>query len=222
MFYATLENQSFPHATGKILCVGRNYAEHAKELNNPVPSAPILFIKPVTAAVPAAPSFTVPAGQGAVHHELEIAVLIGDRLQHASDADVAAGIAGVGLGLDLTLRDVQAKLKEKGHPWEVAKGFDGACPLTGFLAAAKVTDWSAIELKLERNGHVQQQGSSADMLFPVIPLIAHMSRIFTLNPGDIVMTGTPAGVGPLEAGDALILSLGLPQANGINVSTQVA
>ena len=94
MFYANLENQSFPHTTGKIVCVGRNYAEHAKELNNPVPSAPILFIKPADAAVNVAPSFTLPEGQGSVHHELEIAVLIGDRLSNADEADVAAALAG--------------------------------------------------------------------------------------------------------------------------------
>lgn len=221
MFYANLENQSFPHTTGKIVCVGRNYAEHAKELNNPVPSAPILFIKPADAAVNVAPSFTLPEGQGSVHHELEIAVLIGDRLSNADEADVAAALAGVGLGLDLTLRDLQSKLKEKGHPWEVAKGFDGACPLTPFMAASKVIDWGNIDLKLERNGHIQQQGNSADMLFPLIPLIAHMSRIFTLNPGDIIMTGTPAGVGPLESGDDLILSLALSADAEFNVSAKV-
>jgi len=207
MFYATLENQSFPHATGKIICVGRNYAEHAKELNNPVPTAPILFIKPADAAVALAPAFSVPADKGSVHHELEIAVLIGKTLKNASKADVAEAIAGAGLGLDLTLRDVQAKLKEKGHPWEVAKGFDGACPLTDFISAGKISDWQNIELSMTRNGNVQQQGNSKDMLFPVIPLIAHMSTIFTLNPGDIVMTGTPPGVGPLQPGDELTLSL---------------
>ncbi|MBL34097.1 MAG: isomerase/hydrolase [Oceanospirillaceae bacterium] len=221
MFYANLENQSFPHTTGKIVCVGRNYAEHAKELNNPVPSAPILFIKPADAAVNVAPSFTLPEGQGSVHHELEIAVLIGDRLSNADEADVAAALAGVGLGLDLTLRDLQSKLKEKGHPWEVAKGFDGACPPTPFMAASKVIDWGNIDLKLERNGRIQQQGNSADMLFPLIPLIAHMSRIFTLNPGDIIMTGTPAGVGPLESGDDLILSLALSADAEFNVSAKV-
>lgn len=207
MFFPTLEGQPFSSATGKIVCVGRNYAEHAKELNNPVPSAPILFIKPADAAVAMSPVFTVPADRGSVHHELEIAILIGERLSAASEEDVARAVAGVGLGLDLTLRDVQAGLKDKGHPWEIAKAFDGACPLSEFVSPMAVSDWGDIELQLQRNGQLQQQGNSGDMLFPVLPLIAHMSSIFTLNPGDIIMTGTPAGVGPLQAGDELQASL---------------
>ena len=220
MFTPILEGQPFTHPAGKIVCVGRNYADHARELNNPVPTSPILFIKPADAAVSVSPAFVIPRDQGAVHHELEIAVLIGSRLKNAdADAgDVTAAIAGVGLGLDLTLRDVQAKLKEKGHPWEIAKGFDGACPLTAFVAVDKVTDWGNIGLTLARNGQQQQQGNSGDMLFPVLPLIAHMSRIFTLNPGDIVLTGTPAGVGPLQAGDELTLTL----ADWLSVSARVA
>lgn len=218
MLIPVVEGQSFPHAVGKIVCVGRNYAEHAKELNNPVPSSPILFIKPADAALPMAPSFGIPQDRGSVHHELEIAILIGGRLCSASEAEVAAAIAGVGLGLDLTLRDVQATLKEKGHPWEIAKAFDGACPLSDFIAADKVSDWTQIPLSLTRNGKLQQQGSSADMLFPVLPLIAHMSRIFTLNPGDVIMTGTPAGVGPLQSGDELQATL----ADWLSVTTRVA
>lgn len=206
MLIPTLDGQPFAHAVGKIVCVGRNYAEHARELNNPIPASPILFIKPADAAVALEPAFAIPTDRGAVHHELEIALLIGTRLSNASEADVAAAIAGVGLGLDLTLRDVQDGLKAKGQPWEIAKAFDGACPLSPFRAAA-VSDWQQLSLRLLRNGQVQQQGNSADMLFPVLPLVAHMSRIFTLNPGDVIMTGTPAGVGPLLPGDELSLQL---------------
>ena len=217
MFTPILDGQPFPHAVGKMVCVGRNYAEHAKELNNPVPSAPILFIKPADAAVPVEPSFAIPADRGAVHHELEIAVLIGQRLQNADAAAVAAGIAGVGLGLDLTLRDVQDGLKSKGHPWEIAKAFDGACPLTGFVNASQVQNWQDLNLTLMRNAVLQQQGNSNAMLFPILPLIAYISRIFTLNPGDVIMTGTPAGVGPLAAGDELQLNL----QDWLSVRTQV-
>ncbi|MCD8523326.1 MAG: fumarylacetoacetate hydrolase family protein [Saccharospirillaceae bacterium] len=207
MFFPILEGQPFNQPAGKIVCVGRNYAEHARELNNPIPSQPILFIKPADAAVAMAPSFSVPDGQGAVHHELEIAVLIGQRLCQATEHEVLAAMAGVGLGLDLTLRDVQDGLKAKGQPWEIAKAFDGACPLSDFVDASTVDNWQQLSLTLVRNGRIQQQGNSADMLFPIVPLIAHMSRIFTLNPGDIIMTGTPAGVGPLLPGDELEASL---------------
>lgn len=200
-----LDGQTYSHGLGKIVCVGRNYAAHAKELNNPVPTSPILFIKPTSSCVPFAPNFSIPKDKGSVHHELEIAILIGAPLTHANEQQVADSVAGIGLGLDLTLRDVQDKLKEKGHPWERAKSFDGACPLTDFMSVKSITqsDWQAIELKLEKNGKVQQQGSSADMLFPILPLIAHMSKNFSLQPGDVILTGTPAGVGPLKVGDQL-------------------
>ncbi|MEK9711868.1 MAG: fumarylacetoacetate hydrolase family protein [Thalassolituus sp.] len=207
MFTATLEGQAFSQPTGKILCIGRNYAAHAAELNNPVPDEPVLFLKPADAACDLTQPLTIPKGLGSVHHELEVAVLIGSSLKNASEGEVQAAIAGFGLGLDLTLRDVQSGLKDKGLPWERAKAFDGACPLSPFVAADKVGDLTAIRFTLTRNGKVQQQGCSADMLNPIIPLIAHMSRWFTINPGDVIMTGTPTGVGPLEAGDQLVLEL---------------
>ena len=188
---------------GKVVCVGRNYAEHAKELNNPIPSQPILFIKPASSVVDMAQALTIPQDQGSVHHELEIALLIGETLTNADEAQAEKAIKGVGLALDLTLRDVQAKLKEKGHPWERAKAFDGACPLSDFISATEISDWKNIPLQLIRNGEMQQDGNSADMLFPILPLLAHISQSFTLNPGDVVLTGTPAGVGPLVSGDQL-------------------
>jgi len=211
MMQLILDQKDFVHSLGKIVCVGRNYAAHAKELNNPIPSEPILFIKPASSAVELSPSFSIPKEQGSVHHELEIALLIGQPLVDASENEVAEAIAGIGLGLDLTLRDVQDKLKEKGHPWERAKSFDGACPLTDFISLNQVStdDWQDIGLRLEKNGQLQQQGSSAEMLFPILPLIAHMSSHFSLQPGDVILTGTPAGVGPLEVGDSLICNLSL-------------
>lgn len=206
-----LDQQLYPHTLGKIVCVGRNYAMHAKELNNPIPNSPILFIKPASSAVPLAPSISIPQNQGSVHHELEIALLIGSRLTNASEDQVADSIDGIGLGLDLTLRDLQSKLKEKGHPWERAKSFDGACPLTDFVRInlENRSDWQNLELQLQKNGKTQQQGTSGDMLFAILPLIAHMSENFSLQPGDIILTGTPAGVGPLQVGDTLDCQLTL-------------
>lgn len=193
---------------GKVVCVGRNYAEHAKELNNPVPTTPILFIKPATAVVPFEGDISIPKGQGECHHELEMSVLIGKPLCHASETEVKAAILGFGLGLDLTLRDLQSKLKEKGHPWEVAKSFDGACPLSEFVAASALTDPMQMPLSLQVNGTVRQQGTTADMITSLYPLLAYMSGFFTLQPGDVVLTGTPAGVSALQEGDALNAALG--------------
>lgn len=191
---------------GKIVCVGRNYAEHARELNNPVPDEPLLFIKPATAAVHLTRPLAYPKDQGAVHFETELAVLIGRPLTNASAHEVESAILGYGLALDLTLRDVQTNLKEKGHPWERAKAFDGACPLSPFVTTDKLPK-NNLHFTLDINGQRRQTGNTSDMLNPVIPLIAHMSAQFTLLPGDVVLTGTPKGVGPLVTGQTLSLEL---------------
>lgn len=192
---------------GKVVCVGRNYAAHARELGNEVPEAPILFLKPNTAIVPLGPDFAIPAGRGECHHETEITVLIGKPLHNADVAEVKAAIAGYGLGLDLTLRDLQNELKKKGHPWEVAKAFDGAAPLAPFIQPEAFGDITKTSFTLKVNGDVRQQGHSEDMITAVIPLIEYISRIFTLLPGDVIMTGTPEGVAALKSGDKLELGV---------------
>lgn len=193
---------------GKVVCVGRNYAAHARELGNAVPETPILFLKPSTALVPLSPSFAVPQGRGECHHETEITVLIGKMLTNAGEAECRAAIAGVTLGLDLTLRDVQNVLKKSGHPWEVAKAFDGAAPLAPFMAPQAFGDLADQHFSLTVNGEVRQQGNTADMITPVLALLQYISTIFTLQPGDVVMTGTPEGVAALHSGDVLVLELG--------------
>jgi 2-keto-4-pentenoate hydratase/2-oxohepta-3-ene-1,7-dioic acid hydratase in catechol pathway len=196
----------FNAPVGKVVCVGRNYAEHAKELNNPVPSEPILFIKPESSVVSLDKSFSIPAKD--CHYETEVSILIGARLSKATESEVSVAIAGVGLALDLTRRDLQSKLKEKAHPWEIAKSFDGACPLTCFVPVSAFGSLQSLRFTLTINGELKQAGDSADMLNPIIPLIAYMSQFFTLKPGDIVLTGTPKGVGELHQGDLLTLVLG--------------
>lgn len=191
---------------GKIVCIGRNYAEHARELNNPVPDEPLLFIKPATSAVHITRPLDFPRNQGAVHFETELAVLIGRPLTNASASDAEAAILGYGLALDLTLRDVQSRLKEKGQPWERAKAFDGACPLSPFVCIDRLHR-DHLTFTLDINRERQQTGDTRDMLNPIVPLIAHMSTQFTLMPGDVVLTGTPKGVGPLESGQILSLEL---------------
>ncbi|SDS77024.1 2-keto-4-pentenoate hydratase/2-oxohepta-3-ene-1,7-dioic acid hydratase (catechol pathway) [Halopseudomonas litoralis] len=193
---------------GKVVCVGRNYAEHARELNNPVPSEPLLFIKPATAVVPLADSFHLPTGRGAVHYETEIALLIGAPLSGTvGPGDAAAAITGVGLALDLTLRELQDQLKAKGHPWERAKAFDAACPLSVFVRPDQAPALNDLPLRLQINGELRQQGNSAEMITPIIALLQHIAGAFTLLPGDVVLTGTPAGVGVLNPGDELKLTI---------------
>lgn len=192
---------------GKAVCVGRNYAAHARELGNAVPEAPILFLKPRTAFVPLETGFSIPEGRGECHHETEISVLIGAPLKSASEKECLAAIAGVTLGLDLTLRDIQNDLKKKGLPWEVAKAFDGSAPMGAFIAPQAFGDFSDVEFSLTVNGGERQHGHSSDMITAVLPLLAFISEIFTLEPGDVVMTGTPEGVAALKRGDRLKLEM---------------
>lgn len=144
---------------------------------------------------------------GSVHHEIELAVLIGMPLKNADEDRVSRSIAGFAVALDLTLRDLQAKFKKAGQPWEKSKAFDGSCPISGFIPVNNFGDPQSAQLSLEINGEIRQSGSTRDMITPILPLISYMSRFFTLRAGDIILTGTPEGVGPLTSGDMLKLSI---------------
>jgi 2-keto-4-pentenoate hydratase/2-oxohepta-3-ene-1,7-dioic acid hydratase in catechol pathway len=210
-----------PLPLGKVVCVGRNYAAHARELDNTVPIEPLLFMKPATALIPLEEPFAIPADQGVCHVETEMALLIGSRLTQVAagpegEKQALSAIAGVGIAFDLTLRDVQALLKQQGYPWEKAKAFDGSCPQSVFVSPDGWA-WDAVRLQLWRNGTLQQDGNSADMITSVAALLAYISQTFTLMPGDVVLTGTPAGVGPLMSGDRLEVNLG----GRLRVSTAV-
>ena len=189
---------------GKAVCVGKNYADHIKEMKSATPDQPVLFIKPPAALCSADQDIRVSHLQhlGEMHHELEIALLIGQTCSGAQQ-DPTAVIAGIGLGIDLTLRDVQAKLKKQGLPWERSKAFDGSCVLSRFIEPDDKYDLQNLTLELQLNGQVRQQSNSSLMLTPIKALIDEITTVFTLEPGDIVLTGTPAGVGPLLAGDVI-------------------
>ena len=192
--------------SSKVVCVGRNYVEHAKELNNPVPKSPILFIKPNSALVKIDQTILIPT-HSECHHELEIAILIGKKISHIKPDDARHAIAGIGLALDLTLREVQGNLKKSGHPWEIAKAFDGACPVTAFIPYSSEWALDNITFSMKKNNSVVQQGNSKQMIFDIENLVSRISNHFTLLPGDIVLTGTPAGVSALDKGDELELYL---------------
>jgi 2-keto-4-pentenoate hydratase/2-oxohepta-3-ene-1,7-dioic acid hydratase in catechol pathway len=194
-------------APGKVVCVGRNYAEHAKELNNPIPTEPMLFMKPTTSLVDITRPIHIDWEKGTVHHEIEISVLIGNTLARCTKQQAASAILGIGIALDLTLRDLQNELKQKGHPWEKCKAFDGSCPLSAFEPIGSFDALDNIEIQLAVNGDIRQKGSSEQMLTDIVSLVEYASRWFTLNPGDVVLTGTPAGVGPLNPGDQLQFEL---------------
>ncbi len=194
----------------KIICVGRNYADHAKELGNAVPTTsepPILFIKPPSSLIGLNDGITWKDGLGECHFECELSIQIGHTLKDADEAQARAAISGVTLGLDLTLRNLQNQLKDKGLPWERSKAFDGSCVLGDWLAPEAITDYKNARYTFSVDGVTKQVGETSHMIFDVIGLIAHISHTFTLEKGDVVMTGTPAGVAALHSGETLVMTL---------------
>lgn len=187
----------------KIVCIGRNYAEHAKELNNPVPKEPLFFIKPDSAVLRNNDPFYLPDFTDDVHYEVEIYVRIHKKGKNVKAKFAPSYYQEVGIAIDMTARDVQQQCKDKGLPWEKAKGFDGSAPMSETLPLADLGDVQNIHFELHRNGEVVQRGWTGDMLFPVDQIIEEASKYFTLKIGDIIFTGTPAGVGRLQTGDRL-------------------
>lgn len=188
----------------RIFCIGRNYAAHIEELGNAPDSACVVFMKPVSAVVRPGEPIRLPRGRGEVHHEAELVVSLTGG---GSDIPVESAyewIAGLTLGLDLTLRDLQTQLKNKGQPWELAKAFDGAAPLGEFRPYLD-QDLQALNFECRVNGQLRQSGDTSLMLYPVLRLISILSQTWALQPGDVVYTGTPAGVGPLVPGDTVEL-----------------
>lgn len=188
----------------KIICVGRNYVAHAKELNNEIPDEPVLFLKPDTALLRNNDPFYIPEWSNDLHHEVEIVVKI-NRLGKNIDKKFAHRYyKEIGLGIDFTARDIQNALKDKGLPWEKSKAFDHSAVICReFMNVDSLTDRNAIGFRLDINGKTIQEGSSALMIFSIESIISHVSKYFTLKIGDLIYTGTPAGVGPVKIGDRL-------------------
>ncbi|WPU95890.1 fumarylacetoacetate hydrolase family protein [Mucilaginibacter sabulilitoris] len=187
----------------KIIAIGRNYAEHAKELNNPVPAVPVIFMKPETAIIKDNKPFYHPDFSEDVHHEIEIVLKISKEGKHISEKFAAGYYEEIALGIDFTARDIQSKHKEKGLPWELAKAFDGSAPLSAFVPRAKFPDIYDLNFKLDINGETRQQGNTRDLLFPFENIIAFVSKYVTLKKGDLIFTGTPPGVSKVKVGDRL-------------------
>lgn len=192
---------------GKVVCVGRNYAAHAQELNNPIPSEPLLFIKPNSTLVEMDKPIRL-VSEHKVHFELELAILIGKPLNNPTPEQAFASIDGLALALDLTLRDIQSQLKQRGQPWERAKSFVGACPVSAFVPLQQLGIYQQQDMRhlcfsLHLNQQLQQQGQIQDMLFCIPFLLQNMAQAFGLKQGDIVLTGTPEGVGQLHHNDKL-------------------
>lgn len=187
----------------KIICVGRNYAEHARELNNEVPAEPVLFMKPETALILPRQPFFYPDFSKDVHHEIELVVRINRLGKHIEPQFAHRYYNEVTLGIDFTARDLQMRLKEKGLPWEKAKAFDGSACVGEWIAIDTLGNIQNLNFYLTRNGETVQAGNTSQMLFSVNQLISYISSFFTLKIGDLIFTGTPSGVGPVQIGDIL-------------------
>lgn len=187
----------------KLICVGRNYTEHIKELENEKPTDPVIFLKPDTAILVKKQPFFIPDFSNDVHHEVEILVKINKVGKYIDKKFAHKYYDEIGLGIDFTARDLQSKLKEKGLPWEKAKAFDGSAVIGKWIPVNDIADVNAIEFSLKKNDNIVQLGNTSHMLWKIDELIEYVSKYFTLKIGDIIFTGTPAGVGKVIANDKL-------------------
>ncbi len=191
----------------KIICIGRNYADHAKELNNPVPVNPVFFMKPDSSLLINNNPFFYPQFSKEIHYETEIVLKI-CRLGKSIQPQFASRYyEEIGIGIDFTARDLQAACKKEGHPWEIAKAFDQSAVLGRFVPKASLPDLSAINFQLDLNDITVQKGNTRDLLFSFDEVITYISTFVTLKTGDLIYTGTPAGVGPVKIGDHLVASI---------------
>jgi 2-keto-4-pentenoate hydratase/2-oxohepta-3-ene-1,7-dioic acid hydratase in catechol pathway len=187
----------------KILAIGQNYAEHNKELNNAIPKEPVVFMKPDSALLKNNKPFFIPDFSQELHYETELIIKF-NRLGKNIDAKFAQRyFTEIGLGVDFTARDLQRRLKAEGKPWEISKAFDNSAVIGNFLPVSELGDIQNIQFRMDLNGQTVQNGNSADMIFPINELISYVSRFFTIKIGDILFTGTPAGVGKVAIGDRL-------------------
>jgi 2-keto-4-pentenoate hydratase/2-oxohepta-3-ene-1,7-dioic acid hydratase in catechol pathway len=185
----------------KIICIGRNYREHAKELNNPVPEKPVFFMKPDTALLQKNNPFFYPDFSNNVQYETEIVLKINRNGKHIEEKFAHKYFEEIGIGIDFTARDLQAEQKKKGLPWEIAKAFDGAAPVGKFVSKNQFPDINNLHFSLKINGELRQEGNTRDMMFSFDRIIAYVSQFISLKPGDLIFTGTPSGVGPTKIND---------------------
>jgi acylpyruvate hydrolase len=187
----------------KIICIGRNYSEHAKELNNPLPGEPVFFMKPDTSLIINNKPFFYPPFTNDLHHEVELVVQINKVGKTIAEKFAHRYYSEIGIGIDFTARDLQQKAKEKGLPWELAKAFEGSAPISKFIKLDTLPDRKKIPFHLDLNGETVQSGFSDEMIFSIDKIIAYISQFFPLKTGDLIFTGTPAGVGPVKINDRL-------------------
>jgi 5-carboxymethyl-2-hydroxymuconate isomerase len=207
MQYLKIKNSDEQIEVGKIVCVGRNYAKHAEEMGNEVPEFPLIFLKPASVLIPGEENIVKPKNSGELHHEVELVLLIGETVKDADDLQAENAIYGYGVGLDMTLRDIQSDLKRKGHPWTLAKVFDTAAVVSEIVLKKDYEFKGNEKIKLAVNGQIKQNSSLDFMLFNSSSIVKYLSSKFTLEKGDLIFTGTPEGVGTVNVGDEITASI---------------
>ncbi len=198
-----IKNSNKEFTVGKILCVGKNYLAHAEEMGGELPKAPIIFMKPTSTLIYNGNTITHPAHSNEMHHEIELVLLIGKTINNASETEAEEAIVAYAVGLDMTLRDIQLQLKKKGHPWTLAKGFNDSAVVSEFVLKENYKITGNEEIQLYKNGKLQQSSTLGKMLFSSVDIVKFLSERMTLEPGDLIYTGTPEGVSKVERGDVL-------------------
>jgi len=203
---ARMAADNFSQQGKKIVAIGRNYSEHIKELNNDAPKEPMFFLKPTTSYLPSRGNVEIPRGVTA-HYEVELGLVVGKTGRDISQANADSHIAGYALAVDMTARNMQDVVKKKGHPWSAVKGFDTFTPISSYIPKSLISDPDNLNLTLKVNGVTKQDGNTSHMIFKIPRMVEHISSIMTLEEGDLILTGTPSGVGPLVPGDKVECTL---------------
>lgn len=199
---------TFSEKPMKVICIGRNYVDHIKELSSPLPATPVFFLKPDTSIVTRNRPFFYPDFSKEIHYEAELVMKVCKVGKNIQKKFASSYYDEIGIGIDFTARDLQDECKKKGLPWLISKGFDNAAPIGKFVSKSNITDLRNISFHLDINGNTVQQGNSKDMIFPFEELISYVSKFITLKMGDLIFTGTPVGVGPVKIGDRLEAFIG--------------
>ena len=207
MKHITIKNTDQQIPVGKMVCVGRNYSEHVKELGNKVPEKPVVFLKPNSSLIFSGDKIIYPTFSNEMHHEVELVLLIGKEIKNANPGKAEDAIEAYGVGLDMTLRDLQTKLKEKGHPWTIAKGFDTSAVVSDFISKREYTLTLDEKIILSVNGVKRQDDLLNKMIFSPAEIVEYLSSLMTLNKGDIIFTGTPKGVSKVNKGDKIFAQI---------------
>jgi len=193
---------------GKLVCLARTYKKHAQEMNSEIPKEPVLFLKPASSIIFNGDAIKIPKMSKCIHHEVELGIVIGKKCKNISKKDAMDYVLGYLVALDITARDIQTELKKKGWPWGIAKGFDTFAPISNVVLKENVPNPQNLDISLKVNGEIKQSSNTSNMIFSIEEIIEFISQIMTLEPGDLIMTGTPEGVGEIKSGDILEANLG--------------